>query len=732
MLRNKQYTAARQARRDTRRHDPSRFGHHPYPRHQRHDGGRHDDARLGDDHIMSSSFREYGEVSDREVNGVMIHGGWSFPRLSTHIPQRIVPMTNGREDLSSKRKLFGTMWTPPPPTPESVSRGVNSNNSIARSNNVVESSASRSASRPTVSREVAVSVSARCLEFESMPTEVDQTDTQNDNDMQIADTNDTITQRDDGSDMVAASSSRSAAPPIRHSVTDETKQGGNNNMESEDEEMEVVNNSNTTIAQSTQTGRSTHSDMDDEMEDDLFGQVESRATESTQASPSNNTQDTTQIEEEIDHSTVFEAPKVDIIRPAIGLPHGWTTKTYHRKTGKTAGRAYHMYYSPKKNKKFPSMVQAKEYIKILSQPDIDGDEDVAWEVFQAKRETMKAERKALKQEAAASAQLTNNEPAVELPLPDLDPQETRGLLDPHVEVEDTSTQTFQPPMVQLTQQTVREASAYVAPLGAEIILAKASDRVGAKEDQAILISDVQDYLTCSDNDLVSIQWLSTREVVEIPKSWTRPCPERRSASNKPSSYEDLDDDKISSMMSTDDADAIEKATKAKAASMKAKKKKMRKKKKKKNSSSLLVVEERGRMFYHKKKKGTGKFIIEGHWNFKGRPSPSCQRFRLVHTLTEGQPPAILPKEAIFHGSFEGKGRESYVKEEERDVHLSFTQVEGDPNVLAVNGRGKNQFGSQQSKAVGLISFGMALLDVTGQNHAKAMKLAKTTEIRVNP
>ena len=27
------------------------------------------------------------------------------------------------------------------------------------------------------------------------------------------------------------------------------------------------------------------------------------------------------------------------------------------------------------------------------------------------------------------------------------------------------------------------------------------------------------------------------------------------------------------------------------------------------------------------------------------------------------------------------------------MHLSFTQVEGDPNVLAVNGRGKNQFGS---------------------------------------
>ena len=388
MLRNKQYTAARQARRDTRRHDPGRFGHHPY--HQ-HDGGRHDDARLGDDR-MSSSFREYGEVSDREVNGVMIHGGWSFPRLSTHIPQRIVPMTNGREDLSSKRKLFGTMWTPPPPTPQSVSRGVNSNNSTARSNNVVESSASRSASRPTVSREVAASVSARSLEFDSMQTEVEHNDTTNDNDGMIQIADDTTTQRDNDSDMVAASSSRSAAPPIRHSVTDETKQGGNNNMESEDEEMEVVNNSNTTTAQSTQTGRSTHSDMDDEMEDDLFGQVESRATESTQASPSN-TQDTTQIEEEIDHSTVFEAPKVDIIRPAIGLPHGWTTKTYHRKTGKTAGRAYHMYYSPKKNKKFPSMVQAKEYIKILSQPDIDGDEDAAWGVFQAKRETMRLNRR---------------------------------------------------------------------------------------------------------------------------------------------------------------------------------------------------------------------------------------------------------------------------------------------------------------------------------------------------
>ena len=589
-------------------------------------------------------------------------------------------------------------------TPQSVSRGVNSNNSIARSNNVVESSTSRSASRPTVSREVAASVSARSLEFEVIPTEVDQIDTPNDNDMQIADTNDTTTQRDDDSDMVAASSSCAAAPPIRHSVTDETKRG-NNNMESEDEEMEVVNNSNTTAAQSTLTGQSTHSDMDDEMEDDLFGQVESRATESnahdvqtestlsTQA-PLSNTQDMTQIEQEIDHSTVFEGPEVDMVRPAVGLPHGWTTKTYHRKTGKTAGRAYHMYYSPKKNKKFPSMVQAKEYIKILSQPDVVGDEDRAWKVFQAKRETMKAERKALKQEAAAaaSAQLTNNEPAVELPLPNLDQnmnashsQETRGLLE--------STQTFQPSVVQQTQQSVREPSAYVAPLGAEIILAKASDRVGAKEDQAILISEVQDYLTCSDSDLVSIQWLSTREVVEIPKSWTRPCPERRSASNKPLSYEDLDDDKISSMMSTDDADAIEKAAKAKAASKKAKKKKMRKKKMN-NLSYLLVVEERGSMFYHKKKMGKGKFIIEGHWVIEDRPSHPCQRFKLVHTLAEGKPPAVLPKEAIFHGSFEGKGKEKDVlMVEERDVHLSFTEVDGDPNLLAVKGRGKNLTGT---------------------------------------
>ena len=40
--------------------------------------------------------------------------------------------------------------------------------------------------------------------------------------------------------------------------------------------------------------------------------------------------------------------------------------------------------------------------------------------------------------------------------------------------------------------------------------------------------------------------------------------------------------------------------------------------------------------------------------------------------------------------------------------------------------------TQQWKAVGLIFFGMALLDVTGQSHAKTMKLTKATEIRVNP
>ena len=230
MLRNNQYTAARQAR-DTRRHDAGRFGHHPYPRH---DGG----ARLGQVQLddRSPSFREYGEVSDCEVNGVMIHVDWALPRLPTHTPQHFVPMTNGREDLLSKRKLFGTMWTPRSDilctqTPQTVSRGVDSNSSIARSNNVVESSASRSASRPTVSREVAASVSARSLEVE--PMEVDH-DTSNDNDdMQIDTTKDATTQTNDSAMAAEASSVEK------------------------------------------------HTSVDDKMEEDLFGQVEGEiATES--------------------------------------------------------------------------------------------------------------------------------------------------------------------------------------------------------------------------------------------------------------------------------------------------------------------------------------------------------------------------------------------------------------------------------------------------------------------
>lgn len=64
-----------------------------------------------------------------------------------------------------------------------------------------------------------------------------------------------------------------------------------------------------------------------------------------------------------------------------GLPCGWTSKTFKRKSGRTCGHGDKYFYSPKRNIKFRSMKKCYLFIEILKDPNIDGDESAALNEF---------------------------------------------------------------------------------------------------------------------------------------------------------------------------------------------------------------------------------------------------------------------------------------------------------------------------------------------------------------
>ena len=65
---------------------------------------------------------------------------------------------------------------------------------------------------------------------------------------------------------------------------------------------------------------------------------------------------------------------------APNLPEGWVVKLFQRMAGKTAGSTDKYFYSPKKVK-FRSMKGCKLFIDILSEPDVDGSESIALNVY---------------------------------------------------------------------------------------------------------------------------------------------------------------------------------------------------------------------------------------------------------------------------------------------------------------------------------------------------------------
>ena len=64
-----------------------------------------------------------------------------------------------------------------------------------------------------------------------------------------------------------------------------------------------------------------------------------------------------------------------------GLPNGWTSETYRRASGKTAGGTDTYWYTPQLKLKFRSKSNIARFLEILNMPGIDGDESTAWNIF---------------------------------------------------------------------------------------------------------------------------------------------------------------------------------------------------------------------------------------------------------------------------------------------------------------------------------------------------------------
>eukprot|EP00581_Thalassiosira_minuscula_P014343 CAMPEP_0183729786 /NCGR_PEP_ID=MMETSP0737-20130205/31195_1 /TAXON_ID=385413 /ORGANISM="Thalassiosira miniscula, Strain CCMP1093" /LENGTH=641 /DNA_ID=CAMNT_0025962075 /DNA_START=81 /DNA_END=2006 /DNA_ORIENTATION=+ len=66
---------------------------------------------------------------------------------------------------------------------------------------------------------------------------------------------------------------------------------------------------------------------------------------------------------------------------APNLPKGWTTKTFQRTSGKTAGHRDMYFYSPQREIKFRSMKGCLSFVKILSEAGVDGNESIALKLY---------------------------------------------------------------------------------------------------------------------------------------------------------------------------------------------------------------------------------------------------------------------------------------------------------------------------------------------------------------
>jgi hypothetical protein len=63
------------------------------------------------------------------------------------------------------------------------------------------------------------------------------------------------------------------------------------------------------------------------------------------------------------------------------FPEGWVIKTYRRSGGETIGKTDRFWFSPGRNIRFRAKKHAKQFIDILNEPGINGDEDAAAQAY---------------------------------------------------------------------------------------------------------------------------------------------------------------------------------------------------------------------------------------------------------------------------------------------------------------------------------------------------------------
>jgi hypothetical protein len=63
------------------------------------------------------------------------------------------------------------------------------------------------------------------------------------------------------------------------------------------------------------------------------------------------------------------------------FPDGWVIKTYRRSGGETIGKTDRFWFSPGRNIRFRAKKHAKQFVDILQEPSINGDEDAAAEAY---------------------------------------------------------------------------------------------------------------------------------------------------------------------------------------------------------------------------------------------------------------------------------------------------------------------------------------------------------------
>mmetsp|Transcript_9180 Transcript_9180/g.19822 ORF Transcript_9180/g.19822 Transcript_9180/m.19822 type:complete len:784 (+) Transcript_9180:798-3149(+) len=66
------------------------------------------------------------------------------------------------------------------------------------------------------------------------------------------------------------------------------------------------------------------------------------------------------------------------------FPEGWIIKTYRRSGGETIGKTDRFWFSPGRNIRFRAKKHAKNFVDILNEPNVNGDEDKAAEIYRAR------------------------------------------------------------------------------------------------------------------------------------------------------------------------------------------------------------------------------------------------------------------------------------------------------------------------------------------------------------